>query len=163
MTLSLRWLAPAVLAAGLGAAALLPAPAHAQNDLARVLVDIADVVVNGGVPYYRHGHYGPSDRLIVQRDRWGNVRYYRLVPAAPRVVYRDRYEPRYHRDYRTPPRGNAYGYWRNGPGARDGWCSRYDRCVVHVERRADWRHGHHDHDRRHHHRDRDRKHRRGHD
>jgi hypothetical protein len=147
MTISLRWLAPAVLAAGLGTTALLPAPARAQDQLTRVLVDIADVVINGGVPYYRHGHYASGDRLIAQRDRWGHVRYYRLVPVAPRVVYRDPYRDgyRYQRNYRTPPRGNAYGYWRNGPGARDGWCERYDRCVVHVERRDDWRR--HDRDR----------------
>lgn len=159
MTLSLRWLAPAVLAAGVGAAALLPAPARA-DDLGRVLVDIADVVINGGVPYYRHGHYGPADRLVVQRDRWGHVRYYRLVPMAPpRVVYRNGYDVRYHRDYRTVPRGNAYGYWRNGPGSR-AWCDRYDRCVVHVDRRDDWRHDrdrHDRHDRHDHDRDRDRR------
>ena len=144
MTLSSRWLAPTLLAAGLGAAALLPAPARAQDDLTRVLVDIADVVIRGGAPYYRYGQYAPNDRLVVQRDRWGNVRYYRLVPVAPRVVYRDPYRDayRYRNDYRTPPRGNAYGYWRNGPGARADWCGRYDRCVVHVERRGDWRHDH---------------------
>ena len=47
-----RWLSgligPAVLAAGLGAGALLPVTAHAQDSLTRVLVDVADVVIRGG-------------------------------------------------------------------------------------------------------------------
>ena len=89
-----RWLAPAVLAAGLGVAGLAPAPAQAQsNDLARVIVDIADVVLRGGVPYYRHSNYGYEDRLIVVRDRYGRPTYYRNVP-----------------------RGNAHGYLRQRAG-----------------------------------------------
>ena len=104
MATPLRWFAPVALAAAVGVAALAPAPAHAQNDalaLTRQIVDIADVVVNGGVPYYRYGHYGPADRLVVERDDYGRPVYYRLVPrtvyytrprvvyAPPRVVYRD--------------------------------------------------------------------------
>ena len=111
-----RWLAPAVLAAGLGAAAMVPAPARAQDDaLTRVLVDVADVVLRGGVPYYRYGDYGYDDRLIVQRDRYGRPVYYRLVPA---------------RTYAGPPYGNAWGYWNNGPGARRVKCNRNGNCTV---------------------------------
>ena len=36
-----------------------------------VLVDIADVVINNGTPYYRYGNQGYDDRLIVARDRYG--------------------------------------------------------------------------------------------
>jgi len=58
-----RWLASAVLAAGVGVAGFTPAPAQAQNDdLVRVIVDIADVVLRGGQPYYRYGDYGYDDR-----------------------------------------------------------------------------------------------------
>jgi hypothetical protein len=111
-----RWLAPAVLAAGLGAAALAPAPAHAQDDtLTRVLVDVADVVLRGGQPYYRHGSYGYNDRLVVQRDRYGRPVYYRLVPVAAR---------------QGPPYGNAYGYWNNAPTARRVTCNRNGNCSV---------------------------------
>lgn len=111
-----RWLAPALLAAGLGATALFPAPARAQDDaFVRVLVDVADVVLRGGVPYYRHGDYGYADRLVVARDRHGRPVYYRTVP-------------RYRHD--GPPYGNAYGYWNNGPGARRVSCNRNGNCTV---------------------------------
>lgn len=100
-------LAPAVLAAGLGVAATaVPAPAQAQSDdLVRVLVNVADVVMRGSTPYYRYGDYGYDDRLTVQRDRYGNPVYYRYVPRD--VSYRQ-----------GPPYGNAYGYYRNGPGSK---------------------------------------------
>ena len=77
-----RWLAPAVLAVGLGLVALSPAPARAQSgdDLVRVLVDVADVVLRGGTPYYRNGDYGYDDRLTVSRDRYGRPVYYRNMP-----------------------------------------------------------------------------------
>ncbi|MCI4567545.1 hypothetical protein [Lysobacter sp. CFH 32150] len=119
MTILSRWLAPAVLAAGLGFGAMAPAPAQAQDDtLTRVLVDIADVVLRGGVPYYRYGDYGYDDRLIVQRDRYGRLVYYRMVP-------------RYQSDYRAgPPYGNAYGYWNNGPGNRKVKCNKHGKCKV---------------------------------
>ena len=72
-----RWMAPAVLAAGFGMGAMaLPQQAHAQDALTRVLVDVSDVILRGGQPYYRHGNYGPDDRLIVQRDRYGRPVYY---------------------------------------------------------------------------------------
>ena len=79
-----RWLAPAALAVGLGFGAMTPAPAQAQDTLTRVLVDVADVVLRGGQPYYRYGDYGSDDRLIVQRDRYGREAYYRMVPALRR-------------------------------------------------------------------------------
>lgn len=112
MTTLSRWLAPAVIAAGLASAAWFPAPAHAQDDtLARVLVDVADVVLRGGQPYYRHGNYGDDERLIVQRDRYGRPVYYRTVRSGP-------------------PYGNAWGYWNNGPGARRVTCNRNGNCTV---------------------------------
>lgn len=94
-----RWLAPVALAAALGAGALLPAPARADDSLIRVIVDVADIVYRSGHPYYRHGNYGYDDRLTVSRDYRGRPVYYRY---APRNGYRD-----------TPPYGNAYGYRRN--------------------------------------------------
>ena len=79
ITLS-RWLAPAVMAAGLAFASMVPAPARAQDaTLTRVLVDVADVVLRGGQPYYRYGNYRDDDRLIVSRDRYGRPVYYRVV------------------------------------------------------------------------------------
>ncbi len=104
-----RWLAPAALAAALGAGALLPATARADDDLLRVIVDVADIVYRNGHPYYRHGGYGDDNRIIVERNRYGRPVYYRYVS-------RDRY-----RD--GPPYGNAYGYHRT----RDGRYSR-QRC-----------------------------------
>lgn len=118
MSLS-RYLAPAVLAASLGLAAIAaPAPAQAQssNDLIRVLVNVADVVMQGNQPYYRYGDYGYNDRLIAQRDRYGRVVYYRNVPRA---------------QYRNgPPYGNAYGYYRNRPtaGNRSVKCNKHGKC-----------------------------------
>ena len=101
-----RWLAPTVLAAGLGFGALVPATAHAQDDtIGRVIVDVTDVVLRGGQPYYRGGEYGPNDRLAMQRDRYGRPVYYRVVQQRP-------------------PYGNAYGYYDNRYDNRYG--SRYD-------------------------------------
>lgn len=118
MTMLSRWLAPAVLATGLGVAGLSPAPAKAQsgNDWARVIVDVADVIYRSGQPYYRHGNYGYDDRLVVVRDRYGRPTYYRQVP----------------RDYRAgPPYGKAHGYWRNGPGSREtARCDSRGRCTT---------------------------------
>lgn len=104
MTSLARWFAPVAIAAALGAGATFSAPARADDDLVRVIVDIADVVIRSGHPYYRHGGYGYQDRLIVSRDRYGRPVYYRMVP---------RDAGRY-----GPPYGNAYGY-RDHP--------RYDR------------------------------------
>lgn len=135
MTILSRWLAPAVLAAGLGfGAAMAPAPAQAQNDdLARVIVDVADVIFRGGYPYYRYGdRYGYNDRLIVVHDRYRRPVYYRYAPRTV-VYYRD--------GYRHPPYGVAHGYWRDGrwwDGRR--WHNRKDyNDRRRWESRNDWR------------------------
>ena len=149
-----RWVLSAVLAAGLGVGAMAaPAPAHAQDALTRVLVDVADVVFNDGSPYYRYGGYIPANRLLVGRDAYGRPVYYRQVPYsrggyaapyAPRVVY-DRYGRPIYDGYgrriaysryidRDPPYGNAYGY-RNREDIR---CDRDgDRCRDRDDRRQD--------------------------
>lgn len=89
-----RWMVPAVMAAGFAfAGAVIPQQAQAQDEVARVIVDVADVIVRGGQPYYRNGGYGPDDRLQVERDRYGRQVYYRTVDGHY---------------------GNAYGYHRNG-------------------------------------------------
>jgi hypothetical protein len=123
-----RWIAPAILAAGLGFGAMAaPAPVQAQDELTRVLVDIADVVLRGGQPYYRHGNYGYDDRLIVVRDRYGRPTYYRRVPA----------HEVYNRSRSGPPYGVAHGYYRHGPGSRDFppgsrqvKCNKHGKCKV---------------------------------
>jgi len=117
-----RYLAPAVLAASLGAAAFAaPTPAQAQSDdWVRVLVNVADVVMRGNIPYYRYGDYGYDDRLVMQRDRYGRPVYYRYVP---REAYYDR---------GRPPHGNAYGYNRNRgypvTGQRSMKCDKHGKC-----------------------------------
>lgn len=100
--LASRLLAPIVLATGLGLAAMATAPtARAGDDLVRVIVDVADVIYHGGYPYYRNGPgYGYGERLVVVRDHYHRPTYYRYVPRT--VVYRA-----------PPPRGHAYGYYRN--------------------------------------------------
>lgn len=135
-----RFLAPSALAIALGVGFAAPvAPVQAQDDLTRVLVDIADVVFQSGVPYYRYGDYGRYDRLVVQRDRYGRPVYYRYVP-------------RYDNGRQGPPYGNAYGYWRNGPGSgyRDVDCNKHGKCkVTYYDGRYDrrWDDRDHDHDR----------------
>ena len=126
----IRTFAPALLATGLGVAGLMaPAPAAAQSsdELVRVLVNVADVVMRGGQPYYRHGDYGYNDRLVMQRDRYGQPVYYRM---APRNNYG--YGDRNSRYRNGPPYGNAYGYYRNGPvtGARNVKCNKNGKCKV---------------------------------
>lgn len=140
-----RCLAPAIVAAGLGLAALSPAPAHAQSsdELVRVLVDVADVVLRGGTAFYRHGDYGYDDRLIVGRDRYGRLVYYRQMP-------------RHYRDY------DRHGYGdmsrtRQVTCNSHGRCKvtyydpRYDRDRYRYERRYD--HRYYGYDRRYDHRD----------
>lgn len=126
-----RWLAPAVFAAGFGLAALLPSPAQAHDDdLVRVLVGVADVVINGGHPYYRYGpHHGHANRLVVVYDHHHRPTYYRYVP---RRVYRA-----------GPPYGHAHGYYRQAPRYyRSGWYHddhrRHSRDRYHHDR-DDWR------------------------
>jgi hypothetical protein len=77
-----KYIAPAVFAAGFAFTALLPTPARAQDDVTRVIVDVADVVLRSGQPYYRYGNYRDQDRLIVVRDRYGRPVYYRVVDRA---------------------------------------------------------------------------------
>ena len=121
-------LASLVIATGLGMAAMIPAPARAQDDdFARVIVDVADVIFRGGDPYYRYGDYGYDDRLVVARDRYGSPVYYRQVP-------RNNYDNGYYNNYRNgPPYGNAYGYWKKHPSvntSRRVTCDRHGRCVT---------------------------------
>ncbi|PBJ83834.1 hypothetical protein CMZ84_04970 [Lysobacteraceae bacterium NML93-0399] len=114
-----RWLAPGLLALGLGAAAIAPAPAHAQSndDLVRVIVDVADVVLRGNQPYYR-GH--SNDRLRVSYDHRGRPTYYRMAPRH--------YDARYHRN--GPPRHAPAHGWRNKQQVRRESCDRRGRCTV---------------------------------
>ena len=118
-----RWLAPSVLAAALGMGFAVPAaPAQAQDNLSRVLVDIADVVFQSGVPYYRYGHQGQNDRLVVQRDRYGRPVYYRYVP-------------------RGMPYGNAYGRY-DAPRHDNVKCNKHGKCkVTYYDGRYDRDHG----------------------
>jgi hypothetical protein len=119
MTAFSRWLAPAVFAAGLGAVmTALPTPARADDQLARVIVDIADVIVRNNTPYYRYGNYGYADRLVVVRDRWGRPTYYRNVPRY--VDYRYRPAP--------PPRYYGYNRYDNNRGYYDRDCNRHGKC-----------------------------------
>lgn len=110
-----RWLTSLALAAALVVAAFAPVPARASDDLIRLVVDLGDVVIRSGHPYYRHGGYGYNDRLIVERDRYGRPIYYR---HAPRAQYR-------------PPYGNAYGNHRNH--------GRYDDDRYYSRRKCDSR------------------------
>lgn len=121
-----RWLAPAVLTAVLGfGATVAPAPVQAQDSLTRTLVDIADVVFRSGTPYYRNGDNRYNDRLVVGRDRYGRTVYYRTVPRGGN--YRN-----------APPYGNAYGYYRNGPGSRNVKCNKHGKCKAkYYDRRHD--------------------------
>ena len=109
-----RWIATTVLATGLGMVALSPTTAHAQSgdDLVRVIVDVADVVLRGGTPYYRNSDYGYNDRLSMERDRYGRPVYYRQGASN----YRN-----------APPYGNAYGYQRNADH-RQVKCNKHGKC-----------------------------------
>ncbi len=116
-----RWLAPAVFAAGLGLGALAaPSTAQARDDeLVRVLVGVADVVINGGYPYYRYGpHYGYDNRLVVVYDRHRRPTYYRYVPRRVQVA-----APPYGH-YRAPPKQYRPDRYHD---ARYGDRDRYDR------------------------------------
>lgn len=121
MSVTSRWLVSLVLAAGIGAAALAPAPARAGDDLVRILVDVADVVLRGSTPYYRHGSYGRHDRLIAVRDHRGRVTYYREVPRSYRSVRRvPHYRPG------PPPHARAWGHPTRRSAIRH-YDVRYDR------------------------------------
>lgn len=117
-----RWLAPLVIAAGFGTMGLAPSTARADSgdDLVRVLVDVADVVLRGEQPYYRNGNYGYNDRLIVVRDDRGHPRYYRNVP---RRAYVNNYG---HSRY-----GRSSGY--RGHGEREVKCNKHGKCKVKTQ------------------------------
>ena len=141
-----RWLAPAVMAVGLGFAAMVPAPARAQDDtLTRVLVDVADVVLRGGQPYYRHGNYRDDDRLIVSRDRYGRPVYYRVVrvdrgygnPYYVRNPYDTRYDTA--RTVKCKKNGDCTVKYYDPSYDRRGYSARYD-----DRRHYDGRRHHHD-------------------
>jgi hypothetical protein len=121
MALISRWLAPALLAGGLGVAGLVPTNAHAQSgdELVRVIVDVADVIMRGNQPYYRHGSYGHDDRLVVGRDRYGRPVYYRQAP---------------HPNYRA---GYGYGHERDRY-ARDRYDTRRTRCNKHGKCKVEY-------------------------
>lgn len=78
-----RWMSHALLAAMVGAAACMAAPAQAQ-DAATVRVRVAadDVVVRGGHAYWFNDRTDRYERLVVQRDRDRRPSYYRVVPRA---------------------------------------------------------------------------------
>lgn len=143
-----RWIAPVAVALGLGMAALMPAPARASDDLVRIIVDVADIIYHRGNPYYRHGNYGPYDRIVVVRDYRGRPNYYRHVPRS--------YYTRHHgsRHYRSgPPYGVAHGYYGTAPGKmkyKGDNCDRKGRCKVsyYDPRRDDRRYDRRDSDRR---------------
>lgn len=149
MALLTRWLAPAVLATGLGFAGFAPTAAHAQSgdELVRVIVDVADVIMRGGQPYYRHGNYGYNDRLVVVRDRYGRPVYYRQVPRTGYYDYRTRYgTPRYTSqrtkcnkhgkckvEYYDPRYDRRYSRWED---RHDRW---HDRNDYRYDDRRRWR------------------------
>lgn len=137
-----RWFASLALAAGLGFAGLAPAPAHASDDLVRILVDVADVVLRGNTPYYRHGGYDRHDRLIAVRDRYGRVTYYREVPRHHRRVY----HPPRHRPG-PPPHARAWGHPTRRSAVRY-YDSRFDRDHRRGKRHDRDRRDRRDHDRR---------------
>lgn len=116
-----RWIAPAVLAASLGAAALAPAPAHAQSmdTITQAIVNVADVVFRGNQPYYRYGDYGPDDRLVAGRDAYGRTVYYR--------VNDDRYSG-YGYGRTSAPYGRAYGYYGRAQGQQRVKCNKHGKC-----------------------------------
>ena len=132
-------IASAVFAAGLAVSALLPAPARAQDDaLARVVVDVADVVLRGGQPYYRYGHYRDQDRLVVVRDRYGRPVYYRVVDRR----WNDDHHRHGYRPY-YPPVVVARPYEGYDHTARRVKCNKHGDCKVsyydpRYDRRADY-------------------------
>lgn len=139
-----RFIISSAVALAVSLAAFAP-PAEARDDVARVLVDIADVAIRGGVPYYRHGGYHAHDRLVVVRDHHGHPRYYR-------TSYRDnRYDRGYGQGY---AQGHGYGYGAErghhaqGHDRRGGDHGRgHGRSDDHKRNRDDERRDHDDHGR----------------
>lgn len=142
-----KHVAPVVLTAALALGALTPGAARAQDDLTRVLVDVADVVLRSGTPYYRYGNGGYNDRLIVARDRYGRPIYYRQLPRQvayrqpTRVVYVPR--PVYRPVYRTTPNR----YYTENQGRYDRKCNKHGKCkVTYYDPRRDQHDERRDHD-----------------
>ncbi|MDQ3205197.1 MAG: hypothetical protein M3Q40_01485 [Pseudomonadota bacterium] len=130
MAYGLRFLASALVGAGLLLAAPLPAQAQSQgDDVARVIVDVADVIFRAGQPYERHGRYNQYDPLVVGRDRYG------------RPIY-ERNPPRQANYGRGHGRGYGDGYGHPGAGHRQTHCDRNGRCTVtYYDPAQDRRHG----------------------
>lgn len=99
-----RGVAPGALAVALGLGAMTPAPAHAQDALSRVLVDVADGLLNNGAA---------NDPYSYQQQR-GYDRYGRPVYDGYGRQGVD------YRDHSHRPHGNAYGYYRNQGDSRCG-------------------------------------------
>jgi len=123
MTALSRLLAPATLAIGLGFGAMAPVQAQSQDELMRVLVNVADVVFRGSTPYYRQGDYGVDDRLTVQRDRYGRPVYYRSVPRDQYYGNNGSYNSNH--GYGN----NGYGYGNNDSNRRVK-CNKHGKCKV---------------------------------
>jgi hypothetical protein len=115
------WLAPGVLAAGLGFGAAIPVPAVAEDDLLHVLVHVADVIVHGGHHYYRYGGYGYGDRLVVRYDPYGHAVYYRTVP---------RYQGGYYYGGYYGYRGGPHVYYHGDAVPRSAKCNKHGKCKV---------------------------------
>ena len=133
MNMGNRWIAFAVLT--IVAVFALPQAATAQSNNYREYVEAADVVMRGGLPYYRHGNFGSHDRLHIEYDRGGRSLYYRLGRHhdgryRDDYLYRDGY-------YRT---GYNKGYYNGGYNS----CDSRGRCRVEYyhpryDRRGDYR------------------------
>ena len=134
-----KFIAPAVFAAGFAFTALLPTPARAQDDVTRVIVDVADVVLRSGQPYYRYGNYRDQDRLVVVRDRYGRPVYYRVVDRR----WNDDRDRHAYRPYRPPVHRDDYDRT-----ARRVKCNKHGNCTVsyydpQYDRRGAYHGGHH--------------------
>ncbi|WP_101927514.1 MULTISPECIES: hypothetical protein [Luteimonas] len=135
-----RWLLPAALAAAGFASMTISAPVKASDDLVRVIVDVADVVLRGNTPYYRHGNYGQYDRLVVTRDRYGRPVYYRTAPRYYNAQYRPG-PPRH-----APAHGYRHDRGRHDRGRHATRCDSRGRCTTQYydprqdrSHRRDWR------------------------
>lgn len=128
METRLRWLVPMVIATALGVVATI-APAHAQDNPDRMLVDTPDLVFRDCAP---RGDDRDDDRPAIRRDAYGRPIYFRYIPL-------DRHQVR-----NGPPYGNAQdgrhdrpGTWRSGDGGnaecrrQDGNCT--DRVRVNFD------------------------------
>lgn len=126
MTALTRWLAPATLAVAMGFGVAAPVQAQSQDELVRVLVNVADVVFRGSTPYYRQGDYGYDDRLTVQRDRYGRPVYYRSVPRG-QYYGNNNYGNNYGNN--GSYNNNGYGY-SNNDSNRKVKCNKHGKCKV---------------------------------